>query len=489
MSIDQDYAFIRGTFVSDNDSRKAIKSLINRAQNEFKDCNFGVLNEKGDKPVLFCTKRQGLMPGATIYHEVVQYGNSLTMTLFDEQCYLMFIKDGDVIYEDIVSLTNLSEAQTNSLKLHLFQLGADAYLICNKQPDEVTDFGVTFEDKIDLPFGRNNVVVKENLNSLFSSTNLLSSVEYKQLTLDGEIIKRKWAFSAGSIIAAIFVIGWVNHQVYSVEEESSVSTSGLKRVVQTLTEEVISQQSAQQALPDYSGLVDWYTKESVQPKPVLDALSKDMRLFQSIEGWDVIKATFKIESGVPHFVIMLEESEGADIQSVTNVAVRGGWKLSFKDKVFTVFKTVDTLPLFRNAGRFHYPSYEKYISTALKDWWDETSFDATDLAAPKTNQASSGDTNEELPPTISSPFSKRLLKITKTDYTSYDLHSFGALLAGHPYSLQHVELSKEGHSFDEEPKRQTRRNEFQNPNANIKQDLFKGFDVTYELVLAGVNTR
>ena len=391
MSMRDDYAFIRGSYTSEDGSRKNIHSIINRAQSDHKSCNYGVFNESGDNPVFFCTDKQGLMPGATIYHDLIQYQSSLTITLIEERLYLLFIKDGNVLYEDIVSHQHLSEAQTNTLKLYLFQLGKDAHLICNEQPTETDEEGVRFGDKLSLPFDADKVVIKSNLNNLFDTDNLLSSVEYKQLKLNGSNLRKRWIYTGASFAAALIVVIWVNAQAYfdNNGEQKPVQTSNFQNAIASISKTVPeSDTPAIEDKVDYSGLVTWYTNESVQPKPVLNLLSKSMRLFQSIDGWEVIKASFEMKGDDKQgiIVIQLMEKEGADIKSVSDVAIRKKWRISFKDKIFTVFKKVDPQPLFRNAARFQVSSYEKYISMAIKDWWDGTTFDASDYqSVQKTN--------------------------------------------------------------------------------------------------------
>ena len=101
-------------------------------------------------------------------------------------------------------------------------------------------------------------------------------------------------------------------------------------------------------------------------------------------------------------------------------------------------------------------------------------------------QEDSEDAPEPSEVLVNQPFIKRLIKISKTDYTTFDLDSFGSLLHGYPYSLRLVEMTKEG-MIKEENKRPRRSQ--QSPTESQSTDDFVGFDVNYELILAGVNNR
>lgn len=484
------YAFIKGTYIAEADTRKAIKSTISHAQATQKECVYGFINESGDLPVLFSTNKAGLMPGATIYHDVAQYDASLSLSIKDNDCYVLFVKDKKVLFEDVLNLSALTEPDINSLKLFIFQLGQDAHLICDEQPSTDDDGAINFKGKLSLPFNVDNVVIKPKLKDIFDIDNLATSVEYKALTLDGEIIKRKWIFSISSLSAAVCIVGWVNLQPFQ-EENIERGENYLSSVVEKIN--TVIPESPKVPEVDYSGLSDWYTQKSINPFPVLSELSKQVRLFESIDGWQVVKISFSSETGNGVVSIVLKENEGADIKSVSDIAVRDNWKVSFKDKQFTVFKNVPIKPLFANSARFQISSYEKFISTAIKDWWDGTSFESTpyslDARKPSTHQGASGDvTSDEQALSAASPYEMKLLKIRKSEYTSFDLHSFGSLLRGYPYSLKTVELTKAGFESAEESNRQSRRarNEIQPTEENVG---FDGYDANFELILAGVVSR
>lgn len=483
------YAFIKGTYIADADTRKAIKSTIRHAQATRKECVYGFINESGDLPVLFCTNKVGLMPGATIYHDVAQYKASLSLSIKDDDCYVLFVKDKEVLYEDILNLSSLSEPEINSLKLYIFQLGQDAHLICDEQPS-TDDGAINFKGKISLPFSSENVIIKPKLKDIFDIDNLATSVEYKALTLDGEIIKRKWIFSISSLASAICIVGWVNLQPFQNDDKER-GENYLTSVVQKIN--TVMPERPKPSQLDYSSLVSWYTQKSINPTPILSELSKQVRLFESIDGWQVVKVSFSSDTGFGVVSIVLKENEGADIKSVSDIAVRDNWKVTFKDKQFTVFKNVPISPLFSNSARFQISSYEKFISMAIKDWWDGTSFESTPYSlgtnTPLAPSGSSDDeTSNEEAHSTTLPYEMKLLKIKKSEYTSFDLHSFGSLLRGYPYSLKNVELTKAGFETADETNRQSRRARIENQHP-VENVGFDGYDANYELILAGVVSR
>ena len=62
-----------------------------------------------------------------------------SLSIKDNDCYVLFVKDKKVLFEDVLNLSALTEPDINSLKLFIFQLGQDAHLICDEQPSTDDD--------------------------------------------------------------------------------------------------------------------------------------------------------------------------------------------------------------------------------------------------------------------------------------------------------------------------------------------------------------
>ena len=492
------FAFIEGTYPIDGESTRAIKSGINAALSDNKRHNFGAIVSKDGHRTLFSTDKSGLMLGATIYNDVVEHTDVLVVCSNEHLIYFLLIKENDVLYESILDGSNLTESQVNHLKLALFEMGEDAIVITDHSPTVKKDGSLQLNGGIELPYDESNVIVKPALSGLLVSNNLVQSNELKSLTVNGQRIQRQWYYSISSIALAVGTVLFLNSlpDDDNAPNEPSFSNSTLSKITEAAraSRSYVMLEEEKAEAPNFEPLYDWYTKESASPYESLQAMHRNFRLFESVEGWDVIQGKFEVENGRAVMSFKLREGKGSDIQSVSDLAVRGNWKISFKDKIFTLFKVVEKKPLFSNAARFQISSYEKFLSTGIKDWWDNTSFEASDMQSPSSKSESEGEEDsdkKEATQAAPSLFTKRLIKISKPEYTSFDLQSFGSFLKGHPYSLRSVIVTRDGVQIEEDsetPQRRPRRGEQASQNETVTNE-FAAFNAQYELILVGVTTR
>ncbi|WP_218309658.1 hypothetical protein [Alteromonas antoniana] len=455
-------------------SAKGLKEAVGQILKEGKP--YGQYIEHDNTLVVFGATSTGPMVAASIYPDIVQYETCLVVSIEGTQCYFLVLKDKTVIDEVFIDTVDPSPAEVLKLNIIFNRLGASPVILSNIAPDEGPE--LKFAGEVTLPFPGENVIVIPKLSEIFTAQNLVQAEELKKLAFQGHPLKKRFYYSVA--VGALAVVLVFTDIMLQQADKEAVTTA----VARDISERITNKQNAQ--TPDFSVLADWYTKTSVRPLPVLREVNKAMRRAQLIDGWEIHEVEAKrLKNSIVALSLKLKEEAGGNFAHLTSFANAHQWQITFENNIATLIKPISTEPLFRNYARFHTGSFEKYITDATKDWWDNPNIEISDFNPEASDaQASENDIEDEVPVrTGPKGLSERLISLQIDDFTAFDVASIGALLDGYPYAFEKILLSREGKNSPS--KRRSEREE----NSNQSPGDFPGYTATMSFTIAGVTSR
>jgi hypothetical protein len=142
-------------------------------------------------------------------------------------------------------------------------------------------------------------------------------------------------------------------------------------------------------------------------------------------------------------------SRDGNLTDITSFASKFRWSFSFDNGEAILFRYLSPSPLFDNWARFQIGTYEKFISDAVNDWWDDSDISITAYSPPtddKVDSENKGVETDEVEMKRSFQVKNIALKIP--NFSIYDLVSIGAMLDGMPYSLSSVRFYNEFEDVD-----------------------------------------
>jgi hypothetical protein len=147
-------------------------------------------------------------------------------------------------------------------------------------------------------------------------------------------------------------------------------------------------------------------------------------------------------------VIKLKSRDG-NLYDITSFASKNRWSFNFDNGEAILFRYLTSTPLFDNWARFQIGTYEKFISDAVNDWWDDSNILITEHSSSNADKVDSENKEVETDDVdVKLPFLVKNIALKIPSFSIYDLVSIGSMLDGMPYSLVSMKFYSELEDVD-----------------------------------------
>lgn len=457
----------------DSKSAKALRSGAKLLQND--DFNYGCFTEVDDGIALFGFDREGLSYLPSLFKDVVaKHDNALCFIKANDQYFWVLILDKCVVQSfSIGGTAEFPSDRITLVKLQLNVLKTKNYRVitnCNFVYDDA-NATIVLDNILRLPFNQEDLTVDTDLHKHFTVDQLEPVVDLKKLSYGGvKIEKRQKLGLIVAVVGLVFVCYDIFHEAKDESEPPpSVALSGkVNKVI-----------SSFMSAPDYSGLTEFYTVSSKEPSSILKDVSGNLGRIKLIPGWYPVKYQVSPgNDGLLYHSVTFRSDKGV-VSDLSRFSIQNGWQISLNNGYGTIMKPVETKPLFSNWARFHIPSYEKYLSDSISDWWDDADISFS-LPGKDTPDDKEEDSGNESKVDSDLPFTFKKATVAIPHVYRGDAASVGSLIKGTPFSFGSFQMIDPNY---------VQKNGSFNADVDEQKVVHAGFDMTLELMIGGVTNR
>jgi hypothetical protein len=391
---------------------------------------------------LFVTNQAGPMIGASIYKDIVKYENAIVVIIRESFCYFLFMSNKTIIYEMEIDTKKVQQDVITKLMLMINKLKNVNAVLSNVAPDYHKK-GISFGNAISLPYSEDVVKVVPELNKVFTTDNLIQAVEMKRISFHGESMAKKRYLGLAVAISAILIIG--TDQLLIDNNEPTI-----RETVREITQiESIQANLKTNNNDDFSELKKFYTVDSVRPYPLFVDAFKAFKLTEQLYGWKASVMQIKKSEDNQWLMVIKLKSRDGNLYDITSFASKNRWSFNFDNGEAILFRYLTSTPLFDNWARFQIGTYEKFISDAVNDWWDDSNILITEHSSSNADKVDSENKEVETDDVdVKLPFLVKNIALKIPSFSIYDLVSIGSMLDGMPYSLVSMKFYSELEDVD-----------------------------------------
>jgi hypothetical protein len=406
---------------------KSLRSNINKLT----DSNnaYGNYVDLDGSLALFVTNQAGPMIGVSIYKDIVKYETALVVIIRESTCYLLFMANKTIFCEMEIDTDKVQQGDITKLMLMINKLSNLNTVLSNVAPDHHQK-GISFGNSISLPYSQDIVKVVPALDKAFTANNLIQAIELKRISFHGETMAKKRYLGIAAALSAFLIIG--TDQFLIEKDEPTI-----REVVREITQiETIKAKLTSSNNADFSELKKFYTVDSVRPYPLFVDAFKAFKLTEQVYGWKASVLEIKKSEDNQWLMIVRLLSRDGNLRDITSFASNNSWSFSFDDGEAILFRYLTPAPLFDNWARFQIGTYEKFISDAVNDWWDDSDISITAYSPSAVDKVGSDNKEAETDDVdLKLPFQVKNIALKIPNFSIYDLASIGSMLDGMPYSL------------------------------------------------------
>jgi hypothetical protein len=386
---------------------------------------------------LFVTNQAGPMIGASIYKDIVKYENALVVIIRESSCYLLFMSNKTIFCEMEIDTNKVQQDVITKLMLMINKLSNVNTVLSNVAPDYHLK-GISFGNAISLPYTEDVVKVVPALDKVFTADNLIQAIELKRISFHGESMAKKRYMGIAAAISAFLIIGT---DQFLIEKDEPTIREAVREITQI---ETIKAKLKTNNNAEFSELKKFYTVDSVRPYPLFVDAFKAFKLTEQVYGWKASDLEIKKGEDNQWLMIIRLLSRDGNLTDITSFASKNSWSFSFDNGEAILFRYLTTAPLFDNWARFQIGTYEKFISDAVNDWWDDSDISITAYSQSTDDEADSKNQEVEKDEVdLKLPFQVKNIALKIPNFSIYDLASIGSMLDGMPYSLRSMRFYSE----------------------------------------------